>query len=49
MIRKEEAIRRIRYSSGWNKPCPEWVYNLIEHMPDEDPEEEKEDESTTLS
>lgn len=41
MIEKQEVIRRIRYSSNWNQPCPEWVYRLIEAMPDEDPQEEK--------
>lgn len=44
MISKDEVLRRIRYSSNWNQPCPEWVYNLILNMPDEEPEQETDSE-----
>ena len=36
MIDKYKLIERIRYSSIYNAPCPEWVYKVIEKMPDEE-------------
>lgn len=34
MIDKDELIEIIKYSSKWNKPCPEWVCRLIEATPE---------------
>ena len=29
---KQELIKRIKYSSIYNTPCPNWVYRLIENI-----------------
>lgn len=34
MIDKEELIEKIKYSSRWNEPCPEWVCKSIEATPE---------------
>jgi len=33
MVHKTELIERIKYASKYNKPCPAWVYKLIEATP----------------
>jgi hypothetical protein len=30
LIDKDELISRLRHASIYNKPCPEWVFELIE-------------------
>lgn len=30
-IDPERLIQMIRYSSQYNTPCPEWVYDVIRH------------------
>lgn len=32
LIDADELISRIRYSSKYNEPCPEWVYKLIKSV-----------------
>lgn len=27
----EDLIKRIKYSSMYNEPCPKWVYRLLEN------------------
>ena len=29
-LKNRSLIEKIRYSSKYNEPCPEWVYRLIE-------------------
>lgn len=29
VVEKNRLIEMIRYSSQYNEPCPEWVYNVI--------------------
>lgn len=29
---RDDLIRRLRYSSKYNTPCPEWVYKMIEAL-----------------
>ena len=45
MIDKYKLIERIRYSSKYNAPCPEWVYKAIEKMPDKEPKKSYEVDS----
>lgn len=35
LIDKDRLIERLRYSSNWNQPCPDWVISAIEHTPEE--------------
>ena len=30
-VLKKELVEKIRHSSKYNSPCPEWVYKLIEN------------------
>ena len=30
-IDPERLVQMIRYSSQYNQPCPEWVYDVIRH------------------
>ena len=36
---RDDLIRRLKYSSIYNTPCPEWVYKMIAAMPTNPAEE----------
>jgi hypothetical protein len=29
VVEKDKIIEELRYSSRYNTPCPEWVYNVV--------------------
>lgn len=31
VVEKDRLIEMLRYSSQYNEPCPEWVYNVIRY------------------
>lgn len=31
-ISRSELIERLKYSSKYNTPCPQWVYGVIENV-----------------
>lgn len=44
-VNKSDLLSRLKYSSRYNLPCPEWVYNVIEYMPYIEQEDEDVPES----
>lgn len=29
VVSKDKLLQELEYSSKWNNPCPEWVYNVV--------------------
>ena len=43
-INAEEAIQKIKYSSIYNAPCPQWVYGVLKNMSGIETEEKEPEE-----